>query len=371
MVKARGAVMHGIGQPWSIEELDVGDPCPNEVLIKMTATGLCHSDDHIATGDIPVALPQVGGHEGAGIVEAVGPGTTFVKPGDRVCTLFIPACGKCRYCVTGRSYICNGAAGMDKGLAVDGTPRFFLKNGRGIGAVCRVGSFANYTVVHESQAVAVPDGIDDVTAALVSCGVPTGWGAVVNRGGVRAGDVVVVAGTGGIGMNAVQAARISGARAVIAIDPVAFKRETAVTFGATDTFASADEARGLIAHLTNGQGADLCIVSVGRVDGDIIGDVFDLTGKDGTCVVVSIGSGEKRVAANPKDFSNLTKTLTGALYGNCNPRSDIPQLLAMYSAGLLKIDELVTRTYRLDEINEAYADLFAGRNIRGVVRHEH
>lgn len=371
MPNARGAVIHAIGQPWRVEELTVADPGPREVLVRVTASGLCHSDDHIVQGDLRVTLPQVGGHEGAGVVEAVGSAVSMVKAGDRVSTLFIPACGTCLYCSTGRSYICNGAMGMEHGLALDGTPRFFLSNGQGVGATCRVGSFANYLVCHETQAVAVPDWADDVEAALVSCAVPTGWGAVVNRAKVRPGEVVVVMGVGGVGINAVQAARYAGARAVIAVDPIAFKREAALAHGATAMFESIDEARDQIAHLTNGQGADAVIVSVGRVDGTILGEGFSVTGKDGICVLVALGSEEPHVAANPRDLSNLTKTITGTLYGNCNPRADIPRLLGLAREGRLDIAGLVTRTYEVDQINEAYADMHAGKNIRGVIIHSH
>lgn len=371
MVSARAAVIRDVNQSWSIEDIEVSEPGPGEVLIKVMASGLCHSDDHIVKGDIAVKLPQVGGHEGAGLVVAVGAGVTRVKVGDKACTLFIPACGKCTYCASGRSYICNNGAGMDTGFAIDGTARFHLADGTGIGGSCRVGSFSTYLVCHESQAIPVPEWIDYETACLVSCGVPTGWGAAVNAAKVKPGDVVLVMGVGGIGMNALQGAKHAGADHILAIDPVEFKRTESFKFGATEAFASIAEASERIAHLTNGQGVDAAIVSVGRVDGDIIGEAFEATGKDGICVVVSIGSSETRIAANPRQLSNLTKTLTGALYGNCNPAADVPRLLKMYTDGRLLIDELVTQRYKLDEINEAYADLHAGVNLRGIIVHDH
>ena len=371
MVRARGAVIHGVGEKWSIEDIDVSDPGPGEVLIKVMATGLCHSDDHVVRGDIGVRFPQVGGHEGAGIVQKVGPGVRRVKPGDHVATLFMPACGSCVSCAAGRSYLCEMAVGMSTGFALDGTPRFHLSDGTAAGATCRVGTFANYLVCHESQTVAVPDSVDFTAACLVSCGVMTGWGAAVNAGKVRPGDTVLILGAGGVGMNAVQGARHAGADHVVVVDPSEFARSQAPAFGATDTFASLDEARPRIAEITGGRNADVSIITVGRVNGDIIGQAFELTGKAGTCVVASLGSSDKFVAVNPRDFSNLTKTLTGSLFGNCNPLVDLPRLLGMHAAGRLKLDELVTRTYRLDQINEAYDDLHAGVNIRGVILHDH
>ena len=368
---ARGAVIHAIGGKWSVEDLTLDGPGPQEVLVRVMASGLCHSDDHFVTGDLAVTLPLVGGHEGAGIVLAVGDQVTRVQPGDHVSTLFIPACGRCRYCSRGMQYICDNGAGMETGMAMDGTARFHTADGTGIGGVCRLGTFSNHLVCHESQTIKLPDDVPFELACLVSCGVATGWGAAVNGGPVRAGDVVLVVGVGGVGMNAVQGARHAGADHVLAIDPVEFKRSRAPEFGATAAYPSIDAARGRIDELTNGQGVDVAIVTVGRVDGEIVGAAFDAVGKTGTCVIVAVGSSDKHVAASPQDFTNLAKTLRGVMYGNCNPTSDIPRLLRMWRDGRLKLDELVTRRYAIDQINEAYDDMHAGRNLRGVVLHEH
>jgi len=370
-MKARGAVVHSVGEQWMVEDLEVSDPGEQEVRVKVMASGLCHSDDHFVTGDLAVKLPMVGGHEGAGIVEAVGAKVTRVQAGDRVSTLFIPACGTCRYCSRGMQYICNNGAGMETGMSMDGTARFFTNDGGGIGGVCRLGTFSNYLVCHESQTIKLPEDIPFDVACLVSCGVATGWGAAVNGGDIHAGDVVMVLGAGGGGMNAVQGARHAGADHVLVVDPVAFKREQAPAFGATESFASIDDARGRVAQLTNGQGVDVAIVTVGRVDGDIVGSAFDVVGKAGRCVLVAVGSSDKHIATSPQDFTNLAKTLQGVMYGNCNPTSDIPRLLQMYRDRRLKLDELITRRYALAEINDAFADMHAGRNLRGVLMHEH
>jgi len=370
-MKAQGSVLFEVGGKWTVEELELDDPKDYEVLVQVMASGLCHSDDHFQTGDIPVSLPLVGGHEGAGIVLKVGDKVSRVKVGDHVATLFIPACGTCRYCATGRSYICNNGAGMEHGMAMDDTARFHLSDGTGIGAVTRLGSWANYLVCHETQAVKIPDDIPFDVACLVSCGVATGYGAAVNGGPVRPGDVVLVMGVGGVGMNAVQGAKHAGADHIIVAEPVEWKRNAALDFGATDVFASIDDARERIAHLTNGQGVDVAIVTVGRVDGDLLGEAFEITGKSGTCVLAAVGSHDKGIAISPQDFTNFAKKLQGVMYGLCNPVVDIPRLLQMYKDGSIKLDELVTTRYDVSQINEAYADMHAGKNIRGVVVHTH
>lgn len=370
-MQARGAVIHEVGAKWEVQDLQVGEPADDEILVKVMASGLCHSDDHFVTGDIPVDLPMVGGHEGAGIVEKVGAKVTRVKPGDHIATLFIPACGTCRYCARGQSYICNNGAGMETGMAMDGTPRFHDTGGKPIGGVTRLGSFSNYLVCHESQAVKLPEDIPFDLACLVSCGVATGYGAAVNGGPVRPGDVVLVMGLGGVGANAVQGARHAGADHVIVVDPVEYKQERASDFGATAAFGSIDDARPLIDQLTNGQGVDVALVTVGRVDGDIIGEAFATVGKAGACVLVSVGSYEPSLTVSPQDMTNFAKSIKGVMYGNCSPVGDIPRLIEMYRAGSVKLDELVTRRYSLDEINQAVEDMHAGRNIRGVIVHEH
>lgn len=371
MVEARGAVVHETGGEWTVEDLRIAEPAENDVLVKVMATGLCHSDEHIRTGGYQSPMPKIGGHEGAGVVVGVGSKVTRVAVGDHVATLFIPACGICRYCAQGKQFICNNGAGMAQGYGMDGEPRAFLSDGNPVGATTRLGTFSNYIVCHESQAVAIPDDVPFDVACLVSCGVATGFGAAVNSANITAGDVALIVGAGGIGMNAVQGAASAGAAHVLVVDPVEFKRQAALDFGATESFATIDDARGRIAHLTNGQGVDAAIISVGVVNGDIIGEVFSAVGKAGTCVVVAQGSAELGIAINPIELVGLTKTLKGVLYGECNPTADVPRFLSLYRDGFLKLDELITRRYELSEIREAYADMYAGRNIRGVIIHDH
>jgi NDMA-dependent alcohol dehydrogenase len=369
-MRTRGAIVRAVGEDWEVVDLELqSDPKDHEVLIEMHACGLCHSDQHIADGDLAVELPFVGGHEGAGIIRAVGPGVTRVKVGDHVCTSFIPGCGTCRYCARGQSYMCNNGYLMEKGMAMDGTPRFFL-DGEPIGALCRLGTFSDHLVCSEQQAIAIDPEIPLDVACLVACGVATGFGAAMNVAEVRPGDVVMIVGMGGVGVNAVQGAAAAGASHVIVVDPLAHKRERAPEFGATAAFATMEEAQPLIDEHTNGQGADSVIVTVGRVDGEIIGEAFSATGKAGTCVLCSLGQPEKGVAISPAELQGLAKNLRGVMFGNCNPAGDIPGLLKMYRDGKLKLEELITARYQLDDINHGFQDLRDGKNLRGVLIHD-
>lgn len=372
MTLVRGAVIHGIGAQWQLEEMDLVEPGPGEVRIKVMASGLCHSDDHLVTGDLPNALPFVGGHEGAGLIDAVGAGVTHLRIGDHVATAFLPSCGRCRWCVGGMQYICDRGADTDAGLGLNGLPRFTLRTtGQSIGAMQRLGTFANYVVADADQAVKVDDDLPFDVVCLVSCGVVTGWGAAVNAANVRPRDTAVVIGVGGIGINAVQGARSAGATHVVAIDPVEFKREQALRFGATRAFESLSDAQPFIAAVTNGQGADCAVVSVGVADGDIIGEAFSAIRKEGTVAVVSLGQNAPGLTISPLELVAYAKTIRGVLFGNANAKWDIPSLLQYYRDGRLKLDELITRRYPLEAINSAYADMHAGRNIRGVLIHEH
>ena len=370
-IDVRAAVVHEVGAGWSVEALGLRAPGPTEVLIKVMATGLCHSDEHLLTGDLPDLLPMVGGHEGAGIVEAVGSAVRRVRVGDHVATAFLPACGVCTWCARGMQYVCDTGANTETGMALDGSARFTLRDGRGIGAMQRLGTFADHLVTDEAQAVPIGRDIPFDIACLVSCGVGTGWGAAVNVAAVRPRDTALVVGVGGVGINAVQGAAHAGAAHVIAVDPVEFKREQALGFGATHAFASIADAMPFVRSVTNGQGADSAVVTVGVATGELIGEAFRAIRKGGTVAVASLGQNQPGIAISPLELVAYTKVLRGTLFGNANPTHDIPALLDYYRSGRLKLDELITRRYRLDEINEASADMYAGRNLRGVIVHEH
>ncbi len=367
-MKTQAAVLWNVGEPWSVEEVELAEPVAGEVRVKLAASGLCHSDEHLVTGDIPITLPVIGGHEGAGVVEAVGPGVTSVSEGDHVVLSFIPACGRCHYCSTGRQNLCDLGAHLLAGMPIaDGVPRFTSK-GRGIGTMCLLGTFCPYTVVHESSVVKIDEAMPLEVAALVGCGVTTGWGSAVYSAEVHAGETVVVVGTGGVGVNAVQGARLAGARHIVAVDPVPFKREQAMAFGATHAAADMDAAKTLVEQLTWGQMADKAILTVGTAEGELIAPMLDLLSKDGRAVVTAIAPiSQMDVKLNLHLLTLFQKQLHGALFGSANPRADIPKLLSLYRDGQLKLDELVTRTYTLEDVNQGYQDLRDGKNVRGLI----
>ncbi len=370
-MKTKAAVVYEPGKRIEIEELDLDGPREGEVLIRYTHAGLCRSDMHIAEGDLPARLPMVLGHEGAGIIEEVGPGVTRVKPGDHVVLSFIPNCGVCRYCATGRQSICDMGATILEGYLPG--PRFPITGPRGeYGAMCMIGTFSQYGVISQTSAVKVDDDLPLDKAVLVGCGVPTGWGSAVNTANVAPGDTVAIYGIGGIGINAVQGARYAGAKNVIAIDPLENKREKAMELGATHAFATAEEAQAAIAEMTRGQVADSAILTVDLMTAEVVSAGFNAIGKGGIVVVTGLNKLElPTVTVSGSILTLFRKTVKGSLFGDCNPTTDIPKILGLYQAGDLKLDEIITRTYTLEEVNEGYDDLVAGKNVRGVMVHEH
>ena len=368
-MKVKAAVLQDVKTPFEITELDLDGPGPGEVLIRYVAAGLCHSDLHLTDGDLPPRFPIVGGHEGAGIIEEVGPGVTKVAPGDHVVCSFIPNCGVCRYCATGRSSLCDMGATILAGSFPDGSFRFHAE-GTDYGQMCMLGTFAEYSTISQHSVVKVDPSLSLETAVLVGCGVPTGWGTAVYAGDVRAGDTVVIYGIGGIGINAVQGAAHAGARNVVVVDPLEFKRSTALQFGATHAFSSAGEAQAAVVEMTRGQGADKALVTVGVVDEEVVSAAFDVIGKGGVVVVTGLANPAKlTVHVSGAVLTLFEKTIKGSLFGSGNPQRDILKMLDLYQAGTLKLDELVTSRYSLEQVNQGYADLVAGKNIRGVVLH--
>jgi S-(hydroxymethyl)glutathione dehydrogenase/alcohol dehydrogenase len=367
----RAAVLHKPGTPWEITELDLDPPKEYEVLIRYKAAGLCHSDEHIrADGGSHIRMPLVGGHEGAGIVEAVGPGVTRVQPGDHVVTSYIPACGKCRYCSTGHQNLCDRGLYAGVGCLQDETFRFH-RDGEDYGGFCALGTFSDHTVVSEYSCLRIDDDIPFEVACLVGCGVTTGWCSAVRAGETRAGETVVVMGVGGVGINAVQGAAYAGAKHVIAIDPNPFKLATAGRLGATHGFASADEAREPLVDMTRGQMADLTVVTVGVLEPEITADAVSLIGKAGRVVLTSVSRADvKSISLTGSPMVGWHKRIQGSLAGGSNPIFEMPNLLGLYKSGHLKLDEIITQRYPLEHVNEGYQDLLAGKNIRGVVIHE-
>jgi S-(hydroxymethyl)glutathione dehydrogenase/alcohol dehydrogenase len=281
---------------------------------------------------------------------------------------FIPACGHCRYCASGRSYLCNnGGALYTAGQISDGTSRHWLGD-TPLSFFCKIGCFAEHSVLHQSSVVKVDNDIPLPVAALVSCGVPTGWGSAVVTAETRPGDTVVVVGVGGIGINAVQGANMVGARAVVAVDPIEWKRDRARELGATHGAPSMVEARALVQEITRGEMADAVVLTHGVMEGPHLQQAMDLVGKGGICVVTSIAPGSQKSASfRLAELTTWAKQVRGSLYGTLNPHESVPMLLDLYRTGRLELDGLITRTYTLDEINDGYEDLREGKNLRGVV----
>jgi S-(hydroxymethyl)glutathione dehydrogenase/alcohol dehydrogenase len=367
-MKTRAAVLWEIGAPWKIEEIELDPPKHGEVLVRMVAAGLCHSDYHFNTADIEFPTPLVGGHEGAGVVEELGPGVEGLEVGDHVITTFIPSCGHCRWCVEGRGRLCDRGAAMMDGTALDGTHRLRIGDVPG-SAMAWTGTFAEHSVAPARSLVKIAKDVPLESVVLVSCGVPTGWGSAVNVAAVKPGETVVVIGAGGVGMNAVQGAAYAGAMHTVAVEPVAWKREKALSeFGATHAVASLDDAAPLLAELTSGAMADKAILHVGLVDGEMIQSVAALVSKGG---VLTISAVPKMTQTDAKlslyEFVLSEKQLRGALYGGSEPHNSIGMLVELYRLGKLKLDEMITGTYALEDINQGYRDMIEGRNLRGVV----
>lgn len=380
-MKSRAAILHDVGGPWSVEEFELDSPKAGEVLVEMAAAGMCHSDDHILSGDmsapnemlrslgLPTMFPMIGGHEGSGVVREVGDGVMEFAPGDHVVMSFVAVCGQCRWCASGLEYLCDMGAGvLTPGMPTDGTYRHHTADGKPLGHLAKVGAFANHTVASVNSLVKIEPHLPLAPSALLSCAIPTGFGSVANRSNMRPGDTVVVVGVGGIGTGAIQGARIGGAAHIVAVDPVDFKQKSALQFGATHTAASAVEALDLVRELTHGVMADAVVLSPSLITAEDVRDAVRLTRKGGTCVLTGMTSQlTSSVKIDLQEFILSNKSLAGTVFGSCNPKADVFRLARLYQTGQLLLDEMITRRYRLDDINEAYDDLRNGKIVRGII----
>jgi S-(hydroxymethyl)glutathione dehydrogenase/alcohol dehydrogenase len=317
-------------------------------------------------------FPMCGGHEGAGVVQEVGPGVQNLKPGDHVIFSGIPACGRCRFCARGQQNLCNLVAMMLVGSRfTDRTSFRMTLNGAPVAQYGGISTFSEYSTVDTRSCVKVPEDVPLDKVCLLGCAVSTGWGSAVNSADVQVGDTVIVMGIGGVGINAVQGARHAGARNIIAVDPVAFKREKAEEMGATHCFDNMEEATEVAKSFTRGQGADAAIVTVGITTGHHLAQGFASIRKGGT--VVATGIARASEVGLPVSLAELTlyqKRIQGSLFGACSPAVDIPRQVELYQSGMLKLDELITSTYTLDQVAQGYEDMHAGKNIRGVVLYD-
>ena len=367
-MRAKAAILYEAGTPLRFEEVDVAPPQAGEVLVRMYAGGVCHSDLHVMKGDLLMPMPIILGHEGAGVVEDVGPGVTSVQPGDHVIPIWRVSCGSgtCEYCTGGRPALCDVGTEMRvTGLMADGTTRFSV-GGEPVRHFAGVSSFSEMSTMPEAAVLKIPKDFPLDKAALLGCGVITGVGAVANGARVKMGSTVAVFGCGGIGLNAVQGARIVGARRIIAVDVADQKLDYARTMGATHTVNAAEvDVVAAIKDLTDGRGVDYAFEAIGITE--TIEQAYAATKKMGTCVVIGVTRADVRVNINANEMVYAEKTLMGSLYGSARPKIDLLHLMEMYESGDLLLDELLTRTWPLAEINDAYAALERGEVARSLV----
>lgn len=369
-MKVKAAVLRQVHAPFSVETLDLAPPRAGEVLVKIAAAGVCHSDWHLVTGDSQHPLPVVPGHEGSGVVEQVGAGVTAVQPGDHVVLNWSPACGGCFYCGAGQPYLCGTF--VDRiwaGTMLDGTTRLSA-GGEPVYHFSALACFAERAVVPQACCVPIDPEVPFPIAALIGCAVTTGVGAVLNTAALPAGGRVAVFGAGGVGLSAVMGAKLAGAKQIIAIDPFAARCEAAMKFGATDSIVvhdanDANEAIEAVRRLTDGRGADCVIEAVGRPE--VQEQCLAAARPGGLVVFAGLSPMGSRTNLPGAMLTRQEKTVKGSYYGSSQPQRDFPRLAELYLHGRLPLDRLVSRTYRLDEINAAYADMLTGRIARGVV----
>jgi S-(hydroxymethyl)glutathione dehydrogenase/alcohol dehydrogenase len=373
-MRIKAAVLYGANQPFKVEELELDPPGPGEVLVKMVATGVCHSDLHVVTGDLQRPFPVVLGHEGAGIIEALGPGVTAVAVGDHVVLTYLPACGKCRWCHTGQPNMCDLGALLRTGRMLDGTARLHTRDGADVSNFLFVSTWATHSVVPEASLVKVPDYIRLERVCLLGCGFTTGFGAATNAVHIRPGESATIVGCGGLGLAAIQGARSSGAGKIIAVDVHPEKLEMARKFGATHTVLNqhnVDDVVKQIMDITWGQGTDFTFEFVGFDQAmETLKIAFDALRKGGTMCLVGVGSSEfKELPFDPYILAMWRKKVQGVLFGDAQFQWDIPKYVRLFEEGRIDLDGIVTKDFRLDDINTCVQNVFAGNKVaRQVIR---
>jgi S-(hydroxymethyl)glutathione dehydrogenase/alcohol dehydrogenase len=360
---ARAVLCRELNKPVVVESIAVDPPKRGEVTVKMGACGVCHSDLSAINGTIALPLPLVLGHEAAGVVEEVGEGVPGLARGDHVVFSFIYMCGKCRFCAAGRPVLC-----VEQGRALttplEGTPRVRDAAGKPLNIFSGCGTMAEYATVSAENLIKIDPKIPMEVAALVGCAVTTGVGAVFNTAKMAPGSSAAVFGCGGVGLSAIQGARIAGAGRVIAIDTLPAKLEMAKKFGATDTILFKDDPVKALKKMTDG-GPDYAFECVGS--GELAGLAYRAIRRGGTAVVVGVARPSENTALRTMTLVFEEKTLTGSYFGSCVPRVDFPRMLGLYLGGQLRLDEMITRRYAVEEAPQAFADLESGKNARGVI----
>lgn len=362
----RAAVLHEYNEPLRIENVELKPPRDNEVVVRMAASGVCHTDLSVVEGKMPLPPPAILGHEGAGVIEAVGSAVTELVPGDHVVLSWVQHCGKCHFCVVGKVHLCEGAI-VD---AMTGQDYVFELGGVPVSRLAGVGSFASKSVVKASAAVKIAKDIPLDVACLVGCGVMTGVGAAINTVRIEPGQVVAVFGCGGVGLNVIQGAALTAPARIIAVDTVAAKLELARAFGATDCINASEvgDVPAAIRNLTGGLGVDYAFEVAGV--STVIRQAFLSIRRGGSAVIVGVPSFLDEAVVPAFMFALEEKSIRGSLYGSANMRYDMPRLLDLYMRKSIKIDELISRRIRLDDINEAFTAMKSGEVARSVIVYE-
>src|SRR5438270_4039502 len=351
----KAAILTALDQPLEVHEVELDSPKAGEVRIRMGASGVCHSDLSMQNGTLMAAAPIVLGHEGAGIIEEVGEGVTNLKPGDHVVVSWVPQCGECFFCLHDQGELCKAAdPALATGGLLDGTTRFTWNSGQPLFQMAASGTFSEFSIIPASGAVKIPDDLDMKVAALIGCGVLTGVGAALNTANISKGDTVAVIGCGGVGLNVIQGARIKGAGRIIAIDMNETKLQMAKEFGATETInASQGDPVGQVMASTEQRGADVAFEVIGLQD--TINQTIMMTRRGGQAILVGVPKMDAMVQIPA--FLGLVlqeKTIKGCWYGSSNVQKDVPKLIDLYKKGDLKLDELISRTIKVDEVNDAF-----------------
>ena len=364
-MKVKAAVLFKPESRFEIHDLELQAPKASEVLVRIAAAGVCHSDWHLVTGATKHPMPVVAGHEGAGVVEAVGEGVTSIRPGDHVVLSWTPDCGHCFYCLRGKPNLCETFVGpIWAGTMLDGTPRLSL-DGKPVYHFCGLATFATHAVVPEQSCVAVRKDVPLTVAALVGCAVATGVGAAMYTASVRPGDSVVVFGCGGVGLSILQGAKLCGAQTLIAVDRNSAKLALSRQFGATHAFLADGKVIDEVRNVTGGRGVEHAFEAVGLPQ--VQETALEAVRPGGTLTLAGLSAMGTGTNLPGAVITRQEKTVKGSYYGSVHPRRDFPAFIELYASGRLDLERLISKQYSLDQINDAYADMLTGEGARGVI----
>ena len=367
-MKTKAAVLYEYGKPLVVEEIELEGPKEKEVLVNYKVAGVCHSDLSIIKGNLPFPpLPAILGHEATGIIREVGPGVTKVKPGDHVLMMWSPICGQCCNCLRGLFMFCEKKFPLRNGTLIDGTHRL-KKGNKNLSLLSGVGAFSEFNVVSELSLIPIePETTFDV--ALFGCAYMTGIGAVLNKARVKPGDAVAIIGIGGVGLNVIQGANLAGASKIIAIDILDKKLEAAIQFGATHVInAKKDDPIKRVMDITGGFGVDYAFEVIGKPETALM--AYNLISIGGSLIIIGIPDSKAQITVSLFNFPIFEKNILGCNYGSGDMRKGLKMLIELYKGGRIKLEEIITKRYRLQEINEAFRDLEEGKNLRGVIMHQ-